>query len=399
MSRETSSFRVNALASPDPLLYMDNAATSFPKAPGVARAVYDYLTSIGASAGRGGHILARKADAILWETRELVASLLGAPDPKGVIFTMNVTQALNVALFGLLREGDHVVTTSMEHNSVMRPLKHLEKTRGIRISIAKGDQRGIIRAQDVVGLIQENTRLVVMNHASNVTGGLLPIREVAKEKGPALMLVDAAQTAGSVPMDMSQWGIDLVAFTGHKSLLGPTGVGGLCIGPGVEIPPMILGGTGTRSESHDHPLELPLGLEAGTHNMAGIAGLRASLQYLKEVGVDSIRAREESLMDQFLKALSELPAVHTYGPGDARCMVPVVSINIPGMHPTHLASVLEEGFGILVRAGLHCSPSAHQTINTFPDGTVRISFGPFGTENQLLRVIEALKEISQEFVS
>ena len=376
---------------------MDNAATSFPKAPGVVEAVAAYLETIGVSAGRGAHRLARRADALLWETRGLLAELLGVSDPKRVVFTLNVTQALNVALFGLLGNGDHVVTTSMEHNSVMRPLRYLERARGVRISVAQADSAGMLEPEAVVSLVRPETRLVVMNHASNVTGGILPVQEVARAKGQALLLLDAAQSAGALPISMEEWGVDLLAFTGHKSLLGPPGVGGLCLAPHVELPPLIHGGTGTSSESHYQPLELPLAMEAGTHNMAGIAGLRAALAYVLERGVDSIRAKEQFLMQGLLEGLGGIKGLMVYGPPGAQERVAVVSVNMVGMHPGHLATVLEEGFGILVREGLHCSPSAHQTLGTFPQGTVRISLGPLQGEKEVEAVLTALGEISSQF--
>lgn len=385
-------------ASDPRLLYLDNAATSFPKAPGVVEAVAAYLQSVGASAGRGAHRLARQADALLWETRSLLAGLLGVSDPKRVVFALNVTQALNMALFGLLGKGDHVVTTSMEHNSVMRPLRHLEQTRGIRISVAQADHEGMVDAAAILQLITPSTRLVVMNHASNVTGGILPVEEVARSKGDALVLVDAAQSAGSLPIRMEDWGVDLLAFTGHKALLGPPGVGGLCLGPHVELPPLIHGGTGTSSESHDQPLELPLALEAGTHNMAGIAGLRAAVSYILREGVESIRSRELTLTGRLLEGLGGIPGVIVYGPSSAHRRVPVVSLNMESMHPSHLATVLEEGFGILVRDGLHCAPSAHRSLGTFPHGTVRISMGPLQEETTVEAVVRAVREISRQFL-
>jgi len=379
------------------IIYMDNAATSFPKAPGVVEAVAHYLEHVGASAGRGAHRLAREAESLLWDTRRLLADLFGVSEPKRVVFALNVTQALNMALFGLLREGDHVVTTSMEHNSVMRPLRHLERVRKITVSLAQADQEGVLEPQRVLELIRPETRLVVMNHASNVTGGILPVKEVARLKGAAMLLVDAAQTGGAVPIRMEDWGVDLLAFTGHKSLLGPPGVGGLCLGPHVQLPPLIHGGTGTGSESQYQPLELPLAMEAGTHNMAGIAGLRAAATYILERGVESIMEHEARLLEKLLEGLGGIKGVRVYGPSEIQERVPVVSINMVGMHPDHLATVLEEGFGILVRPGLHCSPSAHQTLGTFPEGTVRISLGPLQEEKDVKSLLQALEEISSQF--
>ncbi len=378
------------------LLYMDNAATSFPKAPGVARAVADYLEHVGASAGRGAHRLAREAESLLWDTRSLLANLFGVSDPSRVVFALNVTQALNMALFGLLKDKDHVVTTSMEHNSVMRPLRHLEKVRGIKISIAEADHDGIVDPQSIIDLIRPQTRLVVMNHASNVTGGILPVQAVAKAKGSVILLVDGAQTGGAVPIHMEQWGVDLLAFTGHKSLLGPPGVGGLCLAPHVQVSPLIHGGTGTSSENPYQPSELPLAMEAGTHNMAGIAGLRAAVSYILEKGVKSIQEHEGRLLGRLLEGLEEIHGLRVYGPKGSQNRVPVVSVNLGGMHPDHLATVLEEGFGILVRSGLHCSPNAHKTLGTFPEGTVRISLGPWHEDQHVEKLLEALKEISAQ---
>lgn len=376
-------------------LYLDNAATSFPKAPGVAEAVLHFLTQVGASAGRSGHRLAREADALLWETRVLLSTLLGVKDPTRVVFSLNVTQALNMALMGLLREGDHVVTTGVEHNSVMRPLRHLERSRGIEVTVAPCFGDGLLDPSEILSrVIPSATRMIVMTHASNVGGGIMPIEEVAKGKGDALLLVDAAQTAGALPIDMEGMGVDLLAFTGHKALLGPPGVGGLCIGPHVEVPPLVFGGTGTSSESHDHPSDYPLALEAGTHNMAGVAGLRASLLYILARGVENIRGEEEERTRYLLDGLREIDGIDLYGPKDPALRMPVISLNLNGLHPDHLVTLLDEAYGILVRSGLHCAPSAHQLFGTFPDGSVRLSPGPFQTMDEMELVLKALREIS-----
>ena len=379
------------------MIYLDNAATSFPKAPGVPEAVAHFLTHVGASSGRSAHRLAREADALLWETRTLVARLFKVKDPARVIFCLNVTQALNMALLGILRENDHVVTTAMEHNSVMRPLRHLEGARGVRVSVAPCSQDGLLDPEDLLKLVTARTRLIVMTHASNVSGGLMPLEEVAKGKGDALLLVDAAQTGGAFPVDMETMGIDLLAFTGHKALLGPPGTGGLCLGPDVEIPPLVRGGTGTSSESHDHPSDLPLSLEAGTHNMAGIAGLRASLLYLLERGIENIREVEEGILRRLLEGVSEIRGIQVHGPKDPLIRMPVVSLNFRGLHPDHLATLLEQGYSILARSGLHCAPSAHRTLGTFPDGALRLSPGPFQTQDEMEFVLNGLREIARRF--
>ncbi len=377
------------------MLYLDNAATSFPKAPGVAEAVHHFLTQVGASAGRSGHRLAREADALLWETRALLGTLLGVKDPTRVVFSLNVTQALNMALLGILREGDHVVTTGVEHNSVMRPLRHLERTRGVRVTVAPCFDDGLLDPHELLSrVIPGATRMIVMTHASNVGGGIMPIREVAEGKGEALLLVDAAQTAGALPIDMEEMGVDLLAFTGHKALLGPPGVGGLCIGPRIEVSPLVFGGTGTSSESHDHPSDYPLALEAGTHNMAGVAGLRASLLYILARGVESIRQEEQDRTRQLLHGLEEMDGIDLYGPRDPSMRMPVISFNLRGLHPDHLVTLLDEAYGIMARSGLHCAPSAHRLFGTFPDGSVRLSPGPFQTLDDMELVLKALREIS-----
>ncbi|MGQ9655349.1 MAG: aminotransferase class V-fold PLP-dependent enzyme [Thermodesulfobacteriota bacterium] len=376
------------------MLYLDNAATSFPKAPGVAEAVLHFLTQVGASAGRSGHRLAREADAMLWETRALVGTLLGVKDPARVVFSLNVTQALNMALMGLLREGDHVVTTGVEHNSVMRPLRHLEQSRGIKVTVTPCFDDGLLDPSELLSQLVPSTRMIVMTHASNVGGGIMPIEEVAKGKGNALLLVDAAQTAGALPIDMERMGIDILAFTGHKALLGPPGVGGLCIGPGVVVPPLVFGGTGTSSESHDHPSDYPLALEAGTHNMAGVAGLRASLLYILARGVENIREDEEERTGHLFKGLQDIEGIRLYGPNDPAARMPVISLNLDGLHPDHLVTLLDQAYGILARSGLHCAPSAHRVFGTFPEGSVRLSPGPFQTLDDMELVLRALREIS-----
>jgi cysteine desulfurase family protein len=380
------------------MLYLDNAATSFPKAPGVVEAMGHFLTHIGASAGRASHRLARKADALLWETRTLVARLLGVEDPGRVTFCLNVTQALNIALMGILKEKDHVVTTAMEHNSVMRPLRHLERNRGVQVTVAPCSEDGRSDPQDLLSRVTDRTRLIVMTHASNVTGDVMPLDEIARGKGDTLLLVDAAQTAGAFPVNMKSLGIDILAFTGHKALLGPPGIGGLCLNTDLEIPPLIRGGTGTASESHDHPTERPLSLEAGTQNMAGVAGLRAALRHILDKGVETIRGEEMRLTQHLLDGLRDIQGLKLYGLTEPALRLPVISLNFPGIHPSHLATILEEAYGLLVRAGLHCAPSAHRTLGTFPDGTLRISPGPFHSLDDMETVCRAFREVSRQLL-
>jgi len=380
------------------VIYLDHAATSWPKPPEVVAAMADFLERAGGNPGRSGHRLSIAAGRIVYEAREAVAELFHAPDPLRVLFTGNATQAINVALAGLLRPGHRVVTTSMEHNAVMRPLRALEKT-GVHVSVVPCDRAGHLDLSAWRAALAEPARLAVVNHASNVTGTLAPLAAVADvaHRAGALLLVDAAQTAGVVPLDMIALGIDLLAFTGHKGLLGPPGTGGLVLGAAVEarqLEPLVRGGTGSRSESEEQPEDLPDRFESGTPNGAGIAGLGAGIRHVLARGVESARAHEIALTRQLLNGLRRLPGVHVYGPEDPARRTAVVSCTVAGRPVSEVGLQLDEEYGILCRVGLHCAPAAHRTIGTFPGGTVRLAPGASTTAEEIDATLRAMQELA-----
>jgi cysteine desulfurase family protein len=383
----------------DGAIYFDHAATSWPKPPGVAAAMVDYLERVGANPGRSGHRASIEAGRIMYKTRELAADLFHCDDPMRVVFTMNITHAINLVLRGLLHPADHVITSSMEHNSVMRPLRALERE-DVELSCIDCDEEGKLNSAELEQQIRSNTRLIVMNHASNVSGTILPLREVASiaQKHHILLLVDTAQTAGALPIDINKDMIDFLTFTGHKSLYGPTGTGGVVFGKSVdinEIQPLIRGGTGSRSEKEEQPTFLPDRFESGTQNVVGLAGLGASLEWLQERGVAAIREHEKQLCKFLLDALAEIPGITIYGPKNAYLQTATVSINMDGYSPAELGLALDEEFGILCRVGLHCAPAAHRTLGTFPTGSVRISMGVFHQQEDVEYLVNALQELSK----
>ena len=395
------------------MIYFDNAATSWPKPPGVAQAMVHFLNEIGANPGRSGHRRSVEAGRIVYEAREAVAELFNFDDPLRVVFGSNVTEALNLALCGYLRPGDHVITSSVEHNSVMRPLRALERD-GVAVTVVPCAPDGTLDPADVEAAIQPDTVMVVLNHASNVTGTLLPVAEVGHicRRHGLLLLVDAAQTAGAYPIDVQAESIDLLAFTGHKRLLGPMGTGGLLIGERVDverIEPLKRGGTGSRSEHEEQPDFLPDRCESGTLNAVGLAGLLAGVRFVAEVGVDTIRRHEEELTAQLIAGLKAIPStalrrssgqgsgrrpgVTVYGPGDATRQTATVSFNVAGLLPSEVGLRLDEEYGIMARVGLHCAPAAHRTIGTFPTGTVRFGLGYFNTADEVEAAVRAIWEM------
>ena len=386
----------------DGALYLDNAATSWPKPPGVAAAISSFLEEIGANPGRSAHRTSVQAARIIYETRQAVADLFNAPDPLRVVFGHNITDALNQALHGLLQPGDHVVTSSMEHNSVMRPLRQLEK-QGLELTCVPCAPDGTLQAERVEDALRPNTRLIALNHASNVCGTFLPVREVGEIalRYGLLFLVDTAQTAGAYPIDMQDSCIDLLAFTGHKSLYGPTGTGGLVIGERVNeknLRPIRQGGTGSRSEFEHQPDFLPDMLESGTANTAGLAGLRAGLAWLNGQGLENIRRHEEHLCALLMEGLAGIAGVSVYGTGQASRQAATVAFNLHGMPPSEAGLRLDEEFGILCRVGLHCAPAAHRTLGTFPDGSVRFGLGAFNTEEDVTDAVCAVQRLGGEIV-
>jgi len=384
----------------DNVVYLDNAATSWPKPEGVAEAVVSAMRAAGANPGRAGHRMAIEAGRVVYDAREEVAELFGLSDPLRVVFTPNVTAALNLVLRGLLHPGDHVVTSSMEHNSVMRPLRALERE-GVHLTVVPCSPEGLLAPDDLRAALRRETALVVLNHASNVVGTLLPVGEVGeitRERGIPL-LVDAAQTAGAYPIDMEAMCIDLLAFTGHKSLYGPMGTGGLAISPAFDegrLQPLVRGGTGSRSEDEEQPEFLPDVYESGTLNVPGLAGLAAGIRWILERGVATIRRDEVRLLGALLAGLRDIRGVTVYGSGDPGRQTATVSFNIDGMEPSEVGLRLDEEHGVLCRVGLHCSPAAHRTIGTFPAGTVRFGLGAMNTGADVEAALTAVRALATE---
>ncbi len=380
------------------IIYFDNAATSWPKPPEVSAAMQKFMRKIAANPGRSGHRLSVEAARVIYDTREKLAQLFNITDPLQIVMTKNATEGLNIAIFGLLKSGDHVITSSMEHNSVMRPLRVMER-RGVELTIIPCDREGLIDPAHVNGAVKKNTRAIFMTHASNVTGTVMSIADIgriARERG-LVFCVDAAQTAGSYPIDVEEMNIDLLAFTGHKSLFGPSGTGGLYIREGLdnEIEPFCIGGTGSRSEVEEQPDFMPDRYEAGTPNTVGIAGLQAGVDFVLFKGVDQIKRQEALLVKMFIEGLKSMPGIILYGHDSVDQRTPVVSFNIEGTDPAVIALQLDERFKIMARSGIHCAPSAHKTIGTYPHGTVRFSFSYFNTEEQIIKALDVLNKISK----
>lgn len=377
------------------MIYLDHAASSHPKPP----AVYDALNRavrLGANPGRSGHHSAFEAARVIFDARSAVAELLGVSDASRVVFTLNATHALNQALKGVLRPGDHVVTTTMEHNSVLRPLHTLEQA-GVTVTYVEGDREGRVAPASLEGALKPHTKLVALCHASNVSGTLQDASEVGRicQKNGVLFLLDAAQSAGALPLDVGHLGAQLLVAPGHKGLLGPQGTGILYVAPGLELTSLMEGGTGTLSEQRTMPEELPEALEAGTLNTPGIAGLGAGVRYLLERGVDNVRRAEEEILRFLLPALEAVPGLVLYGPRDVEGRVAVVSFNLAGRDGAHVGFALDEVYGIAVRVGLHCAPDAHRTLGSFPSGTVRASFGALSTVADAEALVRALDDLSR----
>jgi cysteine desulfurase / selenocysteine lyase len=377
-------------------IYVDNAATTFPKPPEVARALSSIIQSIALSPGRSGHQYSLAAGRIIFQARELLADFFHCQDSSRIIFTSNVTESLNIGIFGLLPNispGDHIITTRLEHNSVMRPLRNLEKTAGVELSFLPLNKKLELDISSLKRLQRDNTRLIIINHASNVTGAVASLKEIGKQKGQALFMVDAAQSAGIFPIDVEEMNIDFLAFTGHKALYGPTGTGGFYLREGVGLNFLKMGGTGSNSESEEQPEFAPDSYESGTPNTLGIGALAAGLDFIRKTGIDSIRKHEQELCLKFLQGLSQIDEITVYGPEMNSNRAAVVSIKITGLSESEVARILSRDFGIMVRAGLHCTPSTHKALGTFPEGTIRFSFGFFNTEEDVNSCLSALKTI------
>ena len=378
------------------MIYLDNAATSRPKPPGVAQAVVEAMEDWGNS-GRGTHDDALSAARTIFQTRQKLAALFGCKHPERVVFTLNSTMALNMALNGILTPEDHVISTDLEHNAVLRPLYRLRE-QGMGLDFVPADGNGQIDYDDFARLLKPNTKAVVCTHGSNLTGDLVDIGFVGRfcrEHG-LLFILDASQTAGVFPIDMEKDNIDVVCFTGHKSLLGPQGTGGLCVAEGVDIRPFTVGGTGIHSFLETQPDNYPEHLEAGTLNGHGIAGLFAALNYLEEVGPDTIRDREEALARRFYEAVRVIPGIRVYGNFDVAHRAPVVALNIADMDSAEVSDQLSYEYGIATRPGAHCAPRLHRAMGTEEQGAVRFSWSWANTEEETDAAIEAVKAIAME---
>ena len=380
-------------------IYLDNGATSFPKPKEVADAVYEYMTSVGTNINRGGYQVAYDLEGTVFETRELLAELFGADDCKNVVFTKNITESLNVVLKGFLKPGDHVLCSSMEHNAVMRPLVQLEK-KGVEFDRIPGSRSGELELDKLESMIKPNTVAVVMSHASNLVGTLNPLKEVGEicQRRGLKFIVDSAQSAGVVPIDMKEMHIDALCFTGHKSLLGPQGIGGFILDEAMIalIDPLLSGGTGSISHTEEIPDFMPDRFEPGTMNLPGIVGLHASLKWIKEKGLDAIAAHELGLTKRFLDGiapLEEAGKLKIIGLKGTEGRTGVVSVQTLGVDCADAAFRLDFEYGIMTRVGLHCAPGAHRTLGTFPTGTIRFSFGCFNTEAEVDAAVRALTEI------
>ena len=380
-------------------IYLDNGATSFPKPKEVADAVYEYMTSVGTNINRGGYQVAYDLEGTVYETREMLAEMFGGSDCKNVVFTKNITESLNVVLKGFLKPGDHVLCSSMEHNAVMRPLVQLEK-KGVRFDRIPGKQTGELELDKVESMITPDTAAIVMSHASNLVGTVNPLREVGEicRIHGLKFIVDSAQSAGVIPIDMKEMHIDALCFTGHKSLLGPQGIGGFILDEAMIplIDPLLSGGTGSISHTEEIPDFMPDRFEPGTMNLPGIVGLHAGLRWIKEKGLDAIAAHELGLTKRFLDGiapLEEAGKLRVIGLKGIEGRTGVVSIQTLSVDCADAAFRLDYEYGIMTRVGLHCAPNAHKTLGTFPTGTIRFSFGNFNTEEEVDAAIKALKEI------
>ena len=378
------------------MIYFDNAATTIWKPDSVIRAVTEAMCSLG-NPGRGVHDSALSASRTIYETRVLLAQLFGAESPERIAFTANSTQALNIAIKGILEPGDHVITTPLEHNSVLRPLYEMEE-RGVELTVLPADSMGHIRYEDIEEAIQPNTRAIVTTHGSNLTGDLLDISRigtVARKHG-LIYIVDASQTAGVFDIDVQKMHIDILCFTGHKGLLGPQGTGGLYVREGLEVRPLLSGGSGVQTYLRKHPPQMPTALEAGTLNGHGIAGLGAAIRYLKETGLDTIRAKEQDLMMTFYEAVRKIPGITVYGDFTDPDRCAIVALNIRDYDSGEVSDALSNQYGIATRPGAHCAPLMHKVLGTVEQGAVRFSFSHHNTKEEIMTAVAALQELSQE---
>lgn len=378
------------------MIYLDNAATTMRKPKVVVDAVCQALCSVGNS-GRGAHGGALDASRIVYETRQTLAELFRAEHPARIAFTANATESLNIAIKGILDSGDHVITTELEHNSVLRPLYEMEK-RGVELTILKSDAEGKIKVSELEDSIKANTKAIVCTHGSNVTGNLVDIGkigEIAHGNG-ILFVVDASQTAGVFPIDVSKMQIDILCFTGHKGMLGPQGTGGIYVREGVEIRPLLSGGSGVHSYQREHPCEMPTALEAGTLNVHGLAGLHASVSYIQEIGMDTLRKKEQELMWEFYEQVRKIEGIQVYGDFSGKERCPILSLNVRDYDSGEVSDALYTEYGIATRPGAHCAPLMHRALGTVEQGMVRFSFSHYNTFEDVGQAVKALRQIAAE---
>lgn len=376
-------------------IYLDNAATSFPKPKEVSDAIYDFMMNNGTSSGRGAYKKAMESDFIIYECRKLIGELFNFNNPKNVIFTSNITESINMVLRGMLKENDHVITSSLEHNAVWRTLKTLEKEKNIEINKAQCDKDGISKIEDIEKLIKDNTKLIIFTGASNVIGTIQPIKEIGEiaRKNKIPFVVDGAQICGAYPIDVHKDNIDILTFTGHKSLLGPMGTGGIIINCDYDIDAIKSGGTGGDSAYEYQVDYYPNKLEAGTLNVSGICGLREAVKFLIREKIDNIHKKEKDLTDYALKTLEKVKDIEIYGPKDSDKITSVISFNMKGIRAEDVAHILDSKYNIMVRAGLHCAPCAHEIIGTKETGTLRMSIGYFNEKEDIDKLAYALNNL------
>lgn len=384
------------MVAPGKTIYLDNAATTFPKPPEVLEEMIKVYSRLGVSPGRGSYDLSMEAEEQVMGVRREICAFFGGRDPGRVIFSSNATDALNTVIQGLIKPGCHVVTSRLEHNSVLRPLHHFSDQGFINLDLVPFGAEGFINPMTVAEAIKPHTGFVILTHASNVLGTIQPVEQIGaicREKGIPLLL-DVTQTAGLLPIRMDEWGVSAVAFTGHKSLLGPTGIGGLVLSPELDVKTTRFGGTGRDSLQMTHTQIYPHRLEAGTINVAGVFGLSAGLRYISRRGMETIYGKERDLANRLRTGLSTVKGVRLYGSNTCRHCLPIMLCNVEGMDPEDLSAILDADFGVAARAGLHCAPLVHHDLGTSPKGGVRFSLGPFNTAEEIDRVLEGMLAIS-----
>lgn len=380
------------------LIYLDNSATAYPKPKEVYDFMFEFYSKKGVSPGRSGYDMCMAVEEVVHETRKLMCQMFNGTDPNRLTFNYNASDSLNMIIDGLVRKGDHVITTNLEHNSVLRPLYHKEIDKVIDVSYIPFNDKGYVDADDIKKAFRENTRMVIVNHASNVIGTVQPLAQIGKycKEAGIIFAIDASQSAGIVNIDMQAMNIDVLAFTGHKCLMGPTGIGGLCISEELDIKGSRYGGTGVRSAQRTHLTEFPYRMECGTHNLLGIAGLNAGQKWLRSKGVENIHKQEMALWEKLRLALQQTEGITTYCADSTIDHIAVLSFNISGMEAADVGTMLDVDYNIACRTGLQCAPLVHQQLGTDKiHGTVRFGIGPFNTEEHIDAAISAVREISE----